>query len=105
MNALIVVPQYRLGVLGFLPPTALNNKNLGVQDMIIALQYVRLVANSFGGDKDKITIAGQSSGGNMVRNLLAAPAAANMFSKGIIQSDPMVGCFISHSAHIADFVR
>jgi carboxylesterase type B len=90
-NSIVVVVQYRLGVLGYLPPTNFNsNKNLGVQDVIMALKYVNRVAASFGGDKTKVTVAGQSSGGNMVRNLLAAPSAASYFSSAILQSDPIV---------------
>lgn len=90
-NSIVITIQYRLGVLGYLPPTCFNsNKNLGVQDVIAALKYVNRVAASFGGDKTKVTVAGQSSGGNMVRNLLAAPSAANYFSRAILQSDPIV---------------
>jgi carboxylesterase type B len=90
-NSIVIVIQYRLGVLGYLPPTAFDsNKNLGVQDVITALKYVNRVAASFGGDKNRVTVAGQSSGGNMVRNLLAAPSAANYFSRAILQSDPIV---------------
>jgi carboxylesterase type B len=90
-NSIVITIQYRLGVLGYLPPTAFDsNKNLGVQDVIAALKYVNRVAASFGGDKNRVTVAGQSSGGNMVRNLLAAPSAANYFNRAILQSDPIV---------------
>ena len=64
--------------------------NLGVQDVIMALKYINKVAASFGGDKNAVTIAGQSSGGNMVRNLLAAPSAASYFRQAILESDPIV---------------
>jgi len=90
-NSIVITVQYRLGILGYLPPTPFDsNKNLGVQDVIAALKYVNKVAASFGGDKNRVTVAGQSSGGNMVRNLLAAPSAANFFSRAILQSDPIV---------------
>ena len=90
-NSIVITIQYRLGVLGYLPPTASkSSKNLGVQDVIAALRYVNRVAASFGGDKNRVTVAGQSSGGNMVRNLLAAPCAANYFNRAILQSDPIV---------------
>jgi len=95
-NSIVVVVQYRLGILGYLPPTAFgSNKNLGVLDVIMALKYVNKVATCFGGDKNKVTIAGQSSGGNMVRNLLAAPSAANYFHRAIMQSDPIVSTTIT----------
>ena len=108
-NSIVITIQYRLGILGYLPPTAFDaNKNLGVQDVIAALKYVNKVAASFGGDKNKVTVAGQSSGGNMVRNLLAAPSAANYFSRAILQSDPIVSknntaCQNHNSLHLQGF--
>ena len=107
-NSIVITVQYRLGVLGYLPPTAFDtNKNLGVQDVIAALKYVNRVAASFGGDKNKVTVAGQSSGGNMVRNLLAAPSAASFFSRAILQSDPIVSktstCQNHNSLHSQGF--
>lgn len=90
-NSIVIVVQYRLGILGYLPPACFNsNMNLGVQDVIMALKYINKVAASFGGDKNAVTIAGQSSGGNMVRNLLAAPSAASYFRQAILESDPIV---------------
>ncbi|CAG8632818.1 14576_t:CDS:2, partial [Acaulospora colombiana] len=95
-GSIVVVVQYRLGILGYLPPSAYsNNKNLGVQDAITALQYIRNTVGYVGGDKNKITLAGQSSGGNMIRNLLGAPSASSLFSRAILQSDPMDYGFLS----------
>lgn len=103
-NSIVIVIQYRLGVLGYLPPTAFgSNLNLGVQDVIKALKYVNLVAASFGGNKNKVTIAGQSSGANMVRNLLAAPSAANYFSRAILQSDPVVSTAFTYYQKYSHF--
>lgn len=48
------------------------------------------VTASFGGASAKITLAGQSSGANMIRALLAVPSAQSLFQSAIIQSDPMV---------------
>lgn len=45
---------------------------------------------SFGGDPSKITVAGQSSGANLIRALLAVPSAQSLFQSAILQSDPMV---------------
>lgn len=64
--------------------------NLAVKDVMNALQFLRTVLPSFNGDPSKITVAGQSSGGTMIRALLAAPSAGNLFQNAIIQSDPMV---------------
>ncbi|KAG8681718.1 hypothetical protein FRC09_017298, partial [Ceratobasidium sp. 395] len=89
-GSIVVVIQYRLGVLGFVPPSAVNaNTNLGVRDMITALQLINKVVSSFGGDSSQVTIAGQSSGGQMIRALLASPSAAGLFKYASIHSDPM----------------
>jgi carboxylesterase type B len=68
-----------------------GSTNFAVKDIISALTFLKKVVPSFGGNAAKITIAGQSSGANMVRALLAVPSASSLFQSGIIQSDPMVG--------------
>jgi len=74
---------------------------MAVQDVINAMKFVQKVVSSFGGSKTDITLAGQSSGGTMIRALLASPSASSLFTKAIIQSDPMVSmisCFNSFQA-------
>jgi carboxylesterase type B len=96
-GSIVVVVQYRLGILGYLPPSAFSaNKNLGVMDVIAALQWIQNTIECVGGDKDTVTLAGQSSGGNLIRNLLATPSASNLFARGILESDPVV-CGLYHS--------
>ncbi|RXK37208.1 hypothetical protein M231_05498 [Tremella mesenterica] len=91
-NIIVVVLQYRLGVLGFLPPTQAptsSDPNLGLQDIILALTNIREYIAFVGGDKDKVTVGGQSSGAQIVRALWNAPAAVGLFRAAILQSDPM----------------
>lgn len=64
--------------------------NLALKDIVSALQFLRRVLPAFGGSPSKITLAGQSSGANAIRALLAAPSASSLFRSGILQSDPMV---------------
>jgi hypothetical protein len=66
-----------------------GNTNLGVKDVINALEFIKKVAPSFGGSSSKVTIAGQSSGATMIRALLAAPSASSLFRSSILQSDPI----------------
>jgi len=90
-GSVVVVVQYRLGVLGYLPPASLSaNKNLGVQDVIAALTYIQNMIGGVGGDRSTVVLAGQSSGANLIRNLLATPSASNLFKRAILESDPMV---------------
>lgn len=74
--------------LGFMAPS--GQTNLAVKDMITCMQFLQKVLPSFGGSASKITLAGQSAGGNMIRALLAVPSASSLFQSSIIQSDPMV---------------
>ncbi len=64
--------------------------NFAVRDIVASLQFLHKVVASFGGDASKITIAGQSSGANLIRALLAAPSVAPLFQSAILHSDPMV---------------
>ena len=59
----------RLGVLGLLPPTSTSTSdpNLSLLDLKSALRFTRRLVPSLGGDAEKITVAGHSSGGQMVR--------------------------------------
>ncbi|KAF8503798.1 alpha/beta-hydrolase [Russula emetica] len=86
-NAIVAVVQYRLGALGFNSPD--GRTNFAVQDIIACLNFLRTVLPSFAGDVSKITLAGQSSGANLIRALLATPSAAPLFQSAILHSDPM----------------
>jgi carboxylesterase type B len=64
-NIVVVVLQYRLGVLGYLPPS--SDPNLGVGDIVLALRWLRNAAKDFGGDGGRVVLGGQSSGAHMIR--------------------------------------
>lgn len=66
-----VALNYRLGVFGFARSAALESEgseNAGLRDQRLAIEWVRDNIEHFGGAADKITIAGQSTGG-MLGNL------------------------------------
>ncbi|WP_137845482.1 carboxylesterase family protein [Microbacterium sp. 2FI] len=70
--------SYRLGFDGFGHiPGAPSNR--GVRDWLAALEWVRENIAAFGGDPDRVTIAGQSAGGGAVLTLLGMPAAQHLF--------------------------
>src|ERR1043166_5641701 len=60
--------------------------NLGMMDIVLALQWVRDNISKFGGDPNNVTIYGQSGGGGKVSTLLAMPPAKGLFHRAIIQS-------------------
>lgn len=88
-DVVLVTINYRLGNLGFL---ALDNTSLtgnyGLKDQNIALDWLHANIGAFGGDKDRITIFGQSAGASSVRALLASPKARGKFIAAIPQSTP-----------------
>ncbi|KZV92999.1 alpha/beta-hydrolase [Exidia glandulosa HHB12029] len=86
-SSVVAVVQYRLGVLGFLPPSAGANGNLGVRDVIAALTFLKTMSSSFSIPSSAVTLAGQSSGATLVRALLASPSASSLFSKAVLHSD------------------
>ncbi len=73
-----VTVGYRLGVDGFGPLDDVP-ANLGLRDLLLALDWVRENIAAFGGDPDRVTIAGQSAGGAAVLALLSSPFGAGRF--------------------------
>ena len=88
-GCVVVVIQYRLDMFGWLAHTALTAEqggasgNYGLLDQQMALGWVQREIGSFGGDKTKVTVAGQSSGGTSIIALLASPASRGLFSRAI----------------------
>lgn len=77
--------SYRLGFQGFgWIEDAPGNR--GVLDWVAALQWVRDNIASFGGDPDRVTIAGQSAGGGAVLTLMRCPRARGLFSAVVAHS-------------------
>src|SRR3954469_6174476 len=80
-----VTINYRLGAEGFLF-TGDDVANLGLLDQIAALQWVRRNIAAFGGDPDRVTVAGESAGAMSVTTLLAMPAARGLFRQAVLES-------------------
>lgn len=73
-----VTLSYRIAFPGFgwVPG---SEQNRGVRDWIAALEWVRENIAAFGGDPDRVTIAGQSAGGGAVLTLLGIPQTHHLF--------------------------
>jgi len=90
-NVVVVTLNHRLNVLGFLDLSALGDKykysgNVGLMDIVAALNWIKTNIANFGGDPGNVTIFGQSGGGGKVNTLLATPSAKGLFHKAITQS-------------------
>lgn len=77
--------SYRLGFegLGLVDGAPANR---AVLDWVAALRWVRENIRAFGGDPDRVTIAGQSAGGMAVLTLLCVPRARGLFQRAIAVS-------------------
>ncbi len=85
--------NYRVGVFGFMTHPALSKEdplsvsgNYGIRDLIAGLQWVQQNISKFGGDPNKVTIAGQSAGASAVSMLCASPIAKGLFRGAILES-------------------
>ncbi|WP_405914761.1 carboxylesterase/lipase family protein [Streptomyces sp. NBC_00728] len=93
-NGLVVLTfNYRLGALGFLATPELSEEsehgtsgNYGLLDCVAALRWVRDNIAHFGGDPDRVTVAGQSAGAGMVNFLAMSPLAKGLFHRAVAQS-------------------
>ncbi|CCA90772.1 carboxylesterase/lipase family protein [Novosphingobium sp. PP1Y] len=80
-----VAINYRLGIDGFLPVPGAPT-NLGLRDMIFALQWVHENVAAFGGNPENVTVFGESAGAMAIADLVTSPLAAGLFQRAIIQS-------------------
>jgi para-nitrobenzyl esterase len=92
-GVIVVGMNYRLGALGFLAHPALNAEsekgvsgNYGLLDQIEALRWVQKNIAAFGGDPQRVTVFGESAGGNSVYSLLLTPLAKGLFQRAIPES-------------------
>ncbi|KAF2751082.1 alpha/beta-hydrolase [Sporormia fimetaria CBS 119925] len=90
---MVVTVQYRLSALGSLPSKLFEEEgllNLGILDQRLALQFVQKHISVFGGDPDRVTLAGQSAGGHSVGIHLfhnySSDAGTPLFSQAILSS-------------------
>jgi len=92
-GVVVVSLNYRLGVFGFLALPELSAEsahgvsgNYGLLDQIAALRWVRRNIAAFGGDPRRVTIFGQSAGGQGVIDHLVSPLSRGLFARAIAQS-------------------
>jgi para-nitrobenzyl esterase len=90
-DVVVVSINHRLNAFGFLDLTEIGERyadsaNVGMLDIVAALEWVRDNIAQFGGDPGNVTIFGQSGGGAKVNFLMAMPSARGLFHKAIAQS-------------------
>ena len=92
-GVIVVNFNYRLGVFGFLGLDELDKEGIpsgdyGLQDMLLALRWVKSNIAAFGGDPDSVTIFGESAGAHAIGLLMSSPIAKKeqLFHKAIMES-------------------
>ncbi|KAG1667819.1 Acetylcholinesterase [Nymphon striatum] len=86
-NLIVVSFNYRTGVFGFLDvQTNEAPGNVGLLDQQLALKWVKTNIMFFGGDPERITIAGESAGSFSVNFHLLSHGSRNLFDRAIMQS-------------------
>jgi para-nitrobenzyl esterase len=90
-DVVVVSLNHRLNVLGFLDLSKYGEQyaqsaNVGMLDIVAALEWVRDNIAVFGGDPQRVLIFGQSGGGAKVTTLMAMPSARGLFHRAVVQS-------------------
>ena len=90
-DVVVVSINHRLNILGFLDLSAVSKKyeysgNVGMLDVVQALEWIRDNIANFGGDPKNVTVFGESGGGGKVGTLMCMPQAKGLFHKAIIMS-------------------
>jgi len=93
-DVVVVTLNHRLNAFGFLELADVGGAdftksgNVGMLDIVAALEWVRDNIGAFGGDAGNVTIFGESGGGAKVSTLMAMPSAQGLFHKAIVESGP-----------------
>ena len=90
-KTVVVTAAYRLNLMGFLAHPALDSEghlfgNYGILDQQSVLRWVARNIAQFGGDKNNVTVGGQSAGAVDTGIQMLSPLAAGLFHRGICQS-------------------
>lgn len=95
-DVIVASMQYRVGSFGFLylkkyfPRGSEETPgNMGLWDQILAIRWIKENAAAFGGDRDLITLFGESAGGGSVSIHLISPVTKGLARRGILQSGTM----------------
>ncbi|MDX9726220.1 MAG: carboxylesterase family protein [Bacteroidales bacterium] len=91
-NVVFCSLNHRLGPLGFSDFGGIGGEkyaasgNVGMLDIVAALEWIRDNISNFGGDPGNVTIIGQSGGGAKVCTLTAMPSAKGLFHRAVALS-------------------
>ena len=104
-GVVVVTFNYRLDIIGFFAHSLLTAEspegasgNYGLLDQVAALEWVQRNIDRFGGDPDRVTVFGESSGGRSVSLLLSSPLTEGLFQRAVAQSGTLGAAAVPLSA-------
>ncbi|MEY3348290.1 MAG: hypothetical protein RLY46_329 [Bacteroidota bacterium] len=104
-----ITVNYRLGVFGSLAHPELTEEspyhasgNYGLLDQAAALKWVKENISYFGGDPNKITIAGESAGSVSVSAQMVSPLSRNLIAGAIGESGSLLGALPPVALSVAE---
>ncbi len=97
-GVITITTNYRLGVFGYLALPELTKEspnhssgNYALLDQNAALKWIKANIAAFGGDPNKVTIAGESAGSISVSAQMCSPLSKGLFQQAISSSGSMLG--------------
>ncbi|XP_042892944.1 juvenile hormone esterase-like [Penaeus japonicus] len=100
-EVVLVVIQYRLGLLGFLSTEDdVAPGNQGLRDQVLALRWVQDNIHHFGGDSLQVTLFGESAGAGSIHLLMLSPYVLGLFHRVILQSGSALCPWSLGGAHL-----
>ena len=108
-DVILVTVNYRVGVFGFYADPVLTKENTfhttgnyGLLDQIMALQWVYDNIDVFHGDRNRITVFGQSAGAMSTQALITSPLTKGLIHSAIFQSGAGVENGITRTKKMSD---
>ncbi|CEF70611.1 Acetylcholinesterase [Strongyloides ratti] len=103
-KSIVVTPNFRLGFFGFayLGNGSKISGNMGLLDQQMMLKWINMAIEPFGGDKNKVTIFGTSSGASSVAAHLFSEASKPYFIRGIMSSGTITHFMSTISPKLAE---
>jgi para-nitrobenzyl esterase len=108
-GVVVVTINYRLGPFGWFHHPAIRGERpdaptgqFAVLDMIAALQWVQANIEGFGGDAGRVTIFGESAGGQNIYALVLAEPAQGLFHRAISQSGGLWNMSLAQAVNPSD---
>ena len=103
-DVVVVTINHRLGALGYLHlaelggPDYSDSGNVGMLDIVLALQWIQENIGNFGGDPSRVLVFGGSGGASKTSTLLGMPAAEGLFHRAGLLSGPLLRVSSSEAA-------